>query len=87
MDEVDFNLFDLVNLSRRGPAERSNGTRVPSGDSSKDPAKEVVGRFLPKYHFKSLSGPLLEYFCFDAFPPCASKREPCNCPLGPGNVA
>ena len=45
MDEVDFNLFDVVNLSRRGAEERSNGTRVPSGDSSEDPAKEVVGRF------------------------------------------
>ena len=44
MDEVDFNLFDVVNLSRRGTAERSNGTGVPSGDSSEDPAKEVVGR-------------------------------------------
>ena len=53
MDEVDFNLFDFVNLSRRGTAERSNGTGVPSGDSSEDPAKEVVGRFLPKYHFRS----------------------------------
>ena len=84
---MDFNLFDVVNLSRRGTAERSNGTRVPSGDSSEDPAKEVVGRFLPNYYFRSLKGSLHQYFCFGAFPPCASKREPCNCPLGPGNVA
>ena len=87
VDELDFNLFDLVNLSRRGTAERSNGTRVPSGDSSEDPAKAVIGQFLPKYYFRSLRGSLLEYFCFGAFPPCASKREPCSCPLGPGNFA
>ena len=64
MDEVDFKLFNVVNLSRRGTAERSNGTRVPSGDSSEDPAKAVIGRFLPNITLGALKAPCLNTFVF-----------------------
>ena len=74
MDEVDFNLFDLVNLSRRGTAERSNSTRVPSGDSSEDPAKYVVGQFF----FQSITLGAFKAPCMNTFVFAPSRLVPAN---------